>query len=286
MFKVDIKSPNGYTDTFDLSGLHILDVWDKFRANNIETAPFYYKIKDARNEESPVRIYSDSDMGNAALKLLNGDDTLQDAYAMEQGLSFVRDEIKDEIESNLLNEQYTDADALFDDIKRMTKSLAQEHIIFYCPLEGNMRYDDDGYYGEVCNDTLLEHVDDIEDFLAREQSPEINMAEYVGDHSGIGDRLLVAEWTVDEIGNTLYGRIDCYLTDTITPEETERLRNAIRGQNSDGFGEGFEQRDIPTSEGDLNVSFWHSGDDYFLYTQDEMDVYLSQQNAIKFGGMT
>ncbi len=285
MFKIDIKNPNGYTDSFDLSGLHILDVWDKFRANNIETAPFYYKMKDARNEESPVRIYSDSDMGNAALKLLDGDATLQDAYAVEQGLSFVRDEIKGEIEANLLNEQYADVDALFNDIQRMTKSLAQEHIIFYCPLEGNMRYDDDGYYGEVCNDTLLEHVDDIEDFLAREQSPELNMAEYVGDHSGIGERLLVAEWSVEEIGNTLYGRIDCYLTEAITPEETERLRDAIRGQNSDGFGEGFEQRDIPTSEGDLNVSFWQSGKDYFLYTQDEMDTYLSQQNAIRFGGI-
>ncbi len=285
MFKIDIKNPNGYTDSFDLSGLHILDVWDKFRANNIETAPFYYKMKDARNEESPVRIYSDSDMGNAALKLLDGDATLQDAYAVEQGLSFVRDEIKGEIEANLLNEQYADVDALFNDIQRMTKSLAQEHIIFYCPLEGNMRYDDDGYYGEVCNDTLLEHVDDIEDFLAREQSPELNMAEYVGDHSGIGERLLVAEWSVEEIGNTLYGRIDCYLTEAITPEETERLRDAIRGQNSDGFGEGFEQRDIPTSEGDLNVSFWQSGKDYFLYTQGEMDTYLSQQNAIRFGGI-
>ncbi|MBR1989200.1 MAG: serine dehydratase subunit alpha family protein, partial [Firmicutes bacterium] len=36
----------------------------------------------------------------------------------------------------------------------------------------------------------------------------------------------------------------CYLTEELTPEETERLRDAITGQNSDGLGEGFEQREI------------------------------------------
>lgn len=39
-----------------------------------------------------------------------------------------------------------------------------------------------------------------------------------------------------------------------------------------------------TEEGDLYVSFWHSGNDYFLHTQDEMEAYLSQDNGMKFGG--
>ena len=69
----------------------------------------------------------------------------------------------------------------------------------------------------------------------------------------------------------LYGKIDCYLTEELTPEETERLRDAITGQNSDGLGEGFEQREIPIDEGDLYVSYWQSGNEYFLYTEDEMN---------------
>ena len=81
----------------------------------------------------------------------------------------------------------------------------------------------------------------------------------------------------------LYGKIDCYLTEALTPEETERLRDAISGQNSDGLGEGFEQREIPIDDGDLYVSYWHSGDDYFLYTEDEMNE-LAQANGLKFGG--
>ena len=82
----------------------------------------------------------------------------------------------------------------------------------------------------------------------------------------------------------LYGKIDCYLTESLTPDETERLRDAISGRNSDGLGEGFEQREIPIDEGDLYVSYWHSGDDYFLHTEDEFDEYLSQLLGMKFGG--
>ena len=81
----------------------------------------------------------------------------------------------------------------------------------------------------------------------------------------------------------LYGKIDCYLTEELTPEETERMRDAITGQNSDGLGEGFEQREIRIDEGDLYVSYWHSGNDYFLYTEDEMNA-LAQANGLKFGG--
>lgn len=109
------------------------------------------------------------------------------------------------------------------------------------------------------------------------------MADYVSDHADIKGKLVFAEWGVEERRGMLYGKIDCYLTEELTPEETERLRDAITGQNSDGLGEGFEQREIPIDEGDLYVSYWQSGNEYFLYTEDEMND-LAQANGIKFGG--
>lgn len=51
------------------------------------------------------------------------------------------------------------------------------------------------------------------------------------------------------------------------------------------IGEGFEQRAIETKEGDLYVSFWNSGDGYFVYSQDEMDAYIRQQHEMRMGGM-
>lgn len=149
-----------------------------------------------------------------------------------------------------------------------------------CP--GNIS-DHDGDYYETSNDVLTENADAIEEAIAREQATEINMADYVSDHADIKGKLVFAEWGVEERRGMLYGKIDCYLTEELTPEETERLRDAITGQNSDGLGEGFEQREIPIDEGDLYVSYWQSGNEYFLYTEDEMND-LAQANGIKFGG--
>ena len=53
--------------------------------------------------------------------------------------------------------------------------------------------------------------------------------------------------------------------------------------HKDGFGEGFEQRPIETDEGDMYVSFWNSGDDYFIRTKEEMDEALGQ--GMKMEGM-
>ena len=45
------------------------------------------------------------------------------------------------------------------------------------------------------------------------------------------------------------------------------------------LGEGLEQRPIETEDGDLYVSMWNSGDDYFMYDEDEMNDYLAQQQG-------
>ena len=71
------------------------------------------------------------------------------------------------------------------------------------------------------------------------------------------------------------------LKEPFTDEEKVAVKEWVTGQNSDGLGEGFEQRPIETEDGDLYVSMWNDGDDYFMYDEDEMSDYLAQQ-----GGMT
>ena len=68
----------------------------------------------------------------------------------------------------------------------------------------------------------------------------------------------------------------------MTPAEEEILKDYIAGQNSDGWGEHFEQQPIDTEDGDLYVSFWNSGDDYSIMTQDELDEYIESQ-GMKMG---
>ncbi len=72
------------------------------------------------------------------------------------------------------------------------------------------------------------------------------------------------------VSRLLYGKISCYFSAPLSTEETERLKDAITGQNSDGFGEGFEQRGIKTEDGEIHVSFWNHKE-YFLKTKAKMN---------------
>lgn len=72
---------------------------------------------------------------------------------------------------------------------------------------------------------------------------------------------------------------ECQLLRGLTTKEMDTLKQYITGQASDGWGEGFEQRDIGVDEGVLNVHLWNSGD-WSLQTEEER---FSQQQ--KMGGM-
>lgn len=282
MLKLSIKNPNTQaTETYDVAK-EFNQFYDKATEYGLLNSIFSLKVKEMRADDALIRLHSESDVGNGLLRILPDNDSLYDVRLMDESVSGVREELHDDLEANLVYEQYNDTEEMYEDIKERLKALACSKLSFYCPLTGNIN-DHEGDYYETSNDVLADNADAIEEAIAREQATEINMADYVGDHADIKDKLVFAEWGVEERGGTLYGKIDCYLTEALTLEETERLRDAIIGQNSDGFGEGFEQREIRIDEGDLYVSYWHSGDDYFLYTEDEMND-LAQADGMKFGG--
>ncbi len=254
MLKLTLNNPHGQTETVDLS-VPIGEIISRFQKSGIRQSPFYYRIKDARQETSPIRIHSDSDFGSGAWKLLRDEDTVYDAYVLDQVLYDTREEIREELEQKILYEQYENTEELYEDIRLMTKALGSEQVSFYCPLESNQQDVEEDRFYETDSLTLLANSDKISEHLKKEQARDMNKAEYVGDHAKLSDKLVYAEWSVEELDGTLYGKIDCHLTEPLTAEETERLRDAILGQNSDGFGKGFEQREIPIEDGTLNVSF-------------------------------
>ena len=110
------------------------------------------------------------------------------------------------------------------------------------------------------------------------------MAQYFHEDAGLKDKLASMVWGVEVYRGELFGKIECSLKEEMTPAEEEILKDYITGQNSDGWGEHFEQQPIDTEDGDLYVSFWNSGDDYAIMTQDELDAYIESQ-GMKMGGM-
>ena len=153
---------------------------------------------------------------------------------------------------------------------------------FYCPLKlavferdeyGDLEedgYDLDGRYA-------AQYEDEIKALLGKEHSYDgcdpKSMASYQDN-----PKVLSAEWDVEEIRDTLYGMIKVELAAQLSLSEEKELKAWISGQNSDGFGEGLEQQEFEIDDGECYLSFWNSGDNYFIKNETEFRQYLNNQS--------
>ncbi len=240
------------------------------------------RVGGIRVNDERLHLESDSEIGNHLIKLLKKSDNLEEVNDFVTAVVNANEQIHDELEQAIIYDQYSSAEELYEDIHQMTKGLATLEETFYFPLVGSI-YDNE--YDEIFtvdNYQIVQYQSEIQQALDAYVDHD-DMSEY---YNGSGkEKLLLANWGLEEIEGKLYGKVDISFTNPMTEVETESLRKWIIGQNSDGLGEGFEQQDIQIDEGNLNVSFWHSGKDYFLYNQEEMDSYLQQKNDVILGGI-
>lgn len=240
-------------------------------------------LTDNEGDDIQVKLFADNDFGNHLIRIFHERDTLDDVHTAVGAISIAPDAVKEDLEEYILHDQLEGTGHLYNTIRELKEGIAPIVTTFYCPLTAQVHDDEYGDMNDVGNYEIRAAQYEIEEALERDQNPDFDMAEYVTDHPTAKEKLVSAVWSVEEIDGVLYGRIDCRSAVSFTPEEIEALKDGICGQNSDGFGEGFEQRPISTDEGDMYVSFWHSGDDYYIRTKEEMDEVLYQ--GMKMGGM-
>ena len=240
-------------------------------------------ITDDSDSDITVKLLADSDIGTHLIKLFNDSHTLRDVNNLTHAVMNAPDEVKEAIESDILNDQYSTPDELIEDVKKQTFEAGQYTETFYFPLVGRLEDEeyDDEY--EVGNPFLMDYKWDIDELVEKEQDADLgDMKDYFYDDDNAQAKMVTARWGIAEKNGILYGKVDFKLREPFTAEEKEKVKDWVCGQNSDGFGEGLEQRPIETEDGDLYVSMWSSGDDYFIYDENEMNEYLSQQQS---GGM-
>ena len=162
------------------------------------------------------------------------------------------------------------ADKLYDDFR-------QDHakeVKFYCPLKvvWDMDYEDNEVYPEDAAD----YYDNIKQALAEDEMPEERdrglMYWYHDQGDGVDDKVYSARMDIEVYEGELVGVITAKIVGDLTDDEMRTFKDYITGQLSDGAGEGFEQRPISTSGGDILVSFWNGDNDCWqLIHEDEFD---------------
>ena len=166
----------------------------------------------------------------------------------------------------------------------MTESLVSVTMDYYCPLKLQMsdaEYSD--WYG-VDNGYGAANEDAIREKLKAEQERDMNdMAQYFDGSDSAKAKLVSAVWDVQEVGGELFGVIHTKLTSAFSPEEEQEWIDELVGQAADGFGEGFEQREIRMEDGDLYVSFWNDSAGYFM--ENETDFRQRMSDSPHFGTM-
>ena len=262
----------------------IYDIYEKLQSIGIMQPPKQIPLTDNEDEDIGVKLFSDNDFGNHLLLTLSEDNSLADANLLTYIVQNASEDIKETLEQDVLYDQYGSMNEVVATVRQMTQDAGPVKAVFFCPLVGNID-EGDGDMFTVGDSYLADSEDEINDALKEYTANDENdMAAYYNEDDGIKEKLTSAVWSVELHGGRLFGRIDCSLKEPLTTEETERLREWITGQCADGLGEGFEQQPIDRMDGELFVSFWNSGDDYAMMTEDEFEDHL-QSTEMTIGGM-
>lgn len=152
------------------------------------------------------------------------------------------------------------------------ETLQQNQISFQFPFRQIIRYYDEFYNETEYNALQMEWFEDIKTSAEQDWNSS-NMIQYLRDNLE-GE---VSELTLKVIGgNPAVARITAVVSPTFDDSQVEELKDWITGQMSDGWGEGFEQREIAT--------FTYE-DESEEFDEDEQEFYTDSynENAYVYG---
>ena len=124
-------------------------------------------------------------------------------------------------------------------------------------------------YRDVIRDAIYE---DVKDFYG-------DLMRYYREDDSVRRKVVRAVPTVDEVNGELVGSLWVDTDAPLTAEEQAVFCAYITGQYSDGWGEGFEQRDIRVDDGTLAVHFWQ--EDGFKMTPSFEKIPKPEKNSLR-----
>ncbi len=235
------------------------------------------KLTNADDEVCKIMLESDSDFGNSIIKLFSADYSLDALNACVYKLANIREELRDDLEGDILHEQFESPEDLMEDIENRTSELINVTVDYYCPLAVQMLDDGCVEFYDVDNSYAAGNEDVIREKLMEVQQEDLNdMAYYFDRNETAKEKLISAIWDVEEVNGILYGVIHTHLTERFTAEEEQAWIEELVAQASDGLGEIFEQREISIDDGYITISFGGHDKDYFMENESDFRARIGQ----------
>ena len=141
---------------------------------------------------------------------------------------------------------------------------------FYSPLTAEFFPDEPDWEDESYNEyegypmdghDLLQYADSVDEAVKKDIADfNGDLMQYYREDDSVRHKVVSAVPSVEIRGNKLCGCLNVELRESLNEGEQAVLCDYISGQYSDGWGEGFEQRDICVEDGTLAVHFWQDHD--------------------------
>ena len=137
---------------------------------------------------------------------------------------------------------------------------------FYSPLTADFFPNEPDYEDEFYDEyegcpldghDLLQYADAVDEAVKKDIADfNGDLMQYYHEDDSVRQKVVSAVPSVEIHGNKLCGCLNVELQESLNEGEQAVLCDYISGQYSDGWGEGFEQRDIRVEDGTLAVHFW------------------------------